>query len=533
MRNFRALPTRAAWMIMVFSLLAAFALGAALRPMMFEEAPSVSAEAREPSESSIKLRLVAERHDDGRVEVGLQQQDSDGGWGATIRPEARFLSLEAESGQPYHSSQIAVSAATHAEAIASQVHEFWLESGTLPARWWTGVQEQAGEPLRPLLCISDGLVEEEIDLLCEGLAGSYAGQVDRLLLGEDLAAAEREISDWLLNADGYGMIATGDLAAVVAGRARKANELDTPMLYWATPVTPLLPEADELFCVVTHRGEIGDFFWGLANEVSERSAAQLGLSPRIASYADSAEQAGAIRECVEDGAAAVATTFGDAEAIGPAVAEARAAGTRVISFNSGTDTAAEGGSSLHLGIDDHEAGRLAGESFSAAEIEGTVLCVIHEANNIGLEERCDGLEETYSGAVERLRVHDLIGPGEIEAAILERIGEGGVGSLLTLNSSISRRIWQLTEDGELIDMSWASFGLDARIYRGVADGRMLFAIPDYPDLQSRLAVAALLYVDGLRLPASYLHNLRITIQPEVWDAEYAQTFLDDLEHRRR
>ena len=49
----------------------------------------------------------------------------------------------------------------------------------------------------------------------------------------------------------------------------------------------------------------------------------------------------------------------------------------------------------------------------------------------------------------------------------------------------------------------------------------------------RIAVAALVYVDSLRLPASYLHNLRSAIQPKAWDAEDAQTFLNDLEQRRR
>ena len=57
-----------------------------------------------------EVRVGAKRHDDGRVEVALQQRDAEGGWGELQRPDARFLPADV-TGEWRMSSPVAVASA--------------------------------------------------------------------------------------------------------------------------------------------------------------------------------------------------------------------------------------------------------------------------------------------------------------------------------------------------------------------------------------------------------------------------------------
>ena len=86
---------------------------------------------------------------------------------------------------------------------------------------------------------------------------------------------------------------------------------------------------------------------------------------------------------------------------------------------------------MHTSLDDRAGGRIAGDEFNARGIEGNVLCVIHQPNNIGLHDRCDGFEERFSGSVERWSPTSP----ETDTEDLEaRLAEGNVDAVLALSS---------------------------------------------------------------------------------------------------
>jgi hypothetical protein len=47
---------------------------------------------------------------------------------------------------------------------------------------------------------------------------------------------------------------------------------------------------------------------------------------------------------------------------------------------------------------------LAGEWLNEQEKSGTVLCLLHEQNNVGLTQRCDRLQSVYSGGGEQIDI---------------------------------------------------------------------------------------------------------------------------------
>ena len=181
------------------------------------------------------------------------------------------------------------------------------------------------------------------------------------------------------------------------------------------------PVADErpLLCVIAH-GHADDPFWEQVRGFMYQSTTHLNAHVRFHSSPDGASQAAAIAQCSADGAAAIAATLANPDAVTEALLAAKEAGARIVTFNSGASHAQAAGSELHIALDDRAAGRFIGERLNEQGVTGAVACLIHERQNVGLEERCDGLEATYAGG----EVRDINLPTADDAeALQERLRE--------------------------------------------------------------------------------------------------------------
>ena len=236
--------------------------------------------------------------------------------------------------------------------------------------------------------------------------------------------------------------------------------------------------SDHRACLVTH-GDESDVYWQITHAAAQAHAGEIGLELTVVASPDSPVQANLIRECAASGVSAIVTTLADPDTLAPALAEAQAAGVAVFTFNSGGREAREIGSVFHVAIDDYHAGEEVGEALVDDGVGGVALCVIHERHNIGLEERCDGLESAY-GPVERLRV-DSTGTRDLDstrAAIAERLAaDDEITAVLTLNQSIGLAALEAIESGDDTAVL-VTFGLDDEITGAVAEGRIRYAIDD-------------------------------------------------------
>ena len=219
---------------------------------------------------------------------------------------------------------------------------------------------------------------------------------------------------------------------------------------------------------------------------------------------DAVGQAAAIREYVADGASVIATMLVDPDALSPAIDEALAADIPVVSFNSGAEVADQAGAALHVALNDHEARRIVGEEFNRREVEGTVLCVIHEPNNVGLHDRCDGFEEVYQGSVERWSAET---PTDVWNELAARLGAGDISAILTLSvhSAWDARVTRAIHD---IDLDIATFGFSVGLARSVADGSVMFSILDHPEIQAYISTVASVVANRWRLdPVAYFDGM--------------------------
>ncbi len=470
-------------------------------------------------DEELEVRAAVVRLDDGRVEIGLQQRGDDGEWGETQRPELRFLSTDTESGKVKYSSSVAFDLVTRAERIDEEYRAELTDGGRgLGQRLFQRYHaEDDVETLPPVLCLVDSN-ETVMRALCDGIGETFATGVE-VIESDDYSFVADEVGRRLLAGEVSQIMATSFQVLETAVFARDHILLNNPDLgwtwvhYWLETVDPRLPAADDLFCMISHGG--GDLFWGLASNSATTAAAALGINMRAESFVDVADQAEAIRECVEDGAVSIASTLVSTDELAPAIAEATAAGIPVMSFNSGAHAAAEVGSSFHIGLNDRRAGEIAGEQFNKEGTEGTILCVIHEQNNIGLTERCEGLAATYAnGDVE---TWDFAGADATEA-VIERAGEGDIAAVIALSDSVGLSI--LFAQWPNPEIPLATFGFNLGFAKWVEEGKIMFAIYDHPLVQTYLGVMGSLLIDRMRLdPTTLFNGMTILIDPQIADAE--------------
>lgn len=473
-------------------------------------------------DGAVDVRIIVERHASGDVEVGLQQREVSGEWSETLRPEHRFLLAGAQADRPLHSSVVIVDTDSRYEIVAAAYAEYLFASGQESARRF---HERLGgaEGLPRMLCVND-LNDPGFSNYCDGIESAYGGDVERLEVS-DYEDFRVELETRLLEDRQIGaLFATSVPTANVVDEAREATRRFIPWSYWIELIDPHLPSPDNLHCVISH-GSDADLFWGLAAESSVAAAGMLGINVRNEVYTNSAAQADAVRRCVADGAVAIATTLADPEAMKPAVRHAIAAGIPVISYNSGAEDAAEVGTALHISLDDLVAGRVAGEEFNRRGIDGKVLCVIHEPENQGLHDRCDGLAESFNGTVERWSMADR------ETTVEElhaRLDEGDVSAVLGLSSSIGVEVRSAIFDSRL-NVRGATFGFSRTVAEYVSDGRLMFAIFDHPEIQSYLAAVGALLAERLRIdPMAHFNSAQMLITPTIVNAEEMQALLDSL-----
>ena len=118
-------------------------------------------------------------------------------------------------------------------------------------------------------------------------------------------------------------------------------------------------------------------------------------------------------------------------------------------------------------------------------VTGDALCVVHEEENVALEERCDGLAEGYEGGVidhllvSEFGVRDLSGT---QGAIVERLRDESapVGLIVGLNHNVTLAAVQAAQELEGdVNVQIAGFDYKVPLLEAIERGEVLLAVQQY------------------------------------------------------
>jgi simple sugar transport system substrate-binding protein len=243
------------------------------------------------------------------------------------------------------------------------------------------------------------------------------------------------------------------------------------------------------FAMVTHSDE--GSFWSVVKKGAQQAAKDEGVkliwSP---SNNDPQKEAQLIDAAVSQKVDGLAVSVPNADAIKGSLAKAKAAGIPIITLNSGVDDYKKLGAITHVGQTEEIAGKAAGAKLKAAGAT-KVLCVIHEQNNIGLTQRCQGVKEGFGGNVTNIQVKGTSDIATTQTEIKSKLqADKSFDAVIALNPDIAAATVTAVK-GANSKAKVATFDLSPDVIKDIKSGSVLFAVDQQQYLQGYLPIVFL------------------------------------------
>ncbi len=256
---------------------------------------------------------------------------------------------------------------------------------------------------------------------------------------------------------------------------------------------------DLTFHMITHSDD--GPFWSVVHRGMDAACEDLGVTcVWLGSNNDPGKQVQLIEQAVSEGSDGIASALASPDQLIPPLQAAVAAGIPVITLNSGSNDYQAIGALTHVGQTEFIAGQGAGNRFN--DLGAThILCGRQEQSNVALEERCNGLADTFKGTVDSEFVGldaDQTGQQNTIAAAFQAdpsidgfMGTGPVIAVSGLNAA--------TDAGKEMK-GIAGFDITPEIIDAISAGTIAFTIDQQQYLQGYLPILLLyLYVTNLNV----------------------------------
>jgi simple sugar transport system substrate-binding protein len=240
--------------------------------------------------------------------------------------------------------------------------------------------------------------------------------------------------------------------------------------------------------VITHASP-GDSFWDVVKSGAEQAAEDTGVDMHYSNDPDPGAQSTLIDNAVADGTDGLVISMANPPALEDSIKAAVAKGVPVITINSGIDSWKDFGAITHVGQSETLAGKAAGEQLSEAGLTN-VICVIQEAGNVALEDRCAGAKSTFTGSMQNLQADNTDlqkSQSNIEAKLQS---DDSIDGILTLGGDMEGAAVSAV-DAVGSDVKIGTFDLNANVAQDVIDGKLLFAVDQQPYVQGYLGVTGI------------------------------------------
>ena len=241
---------------------------------------------------------------------------------------------------------------------------------------------------------------------------------------------------------------------------------------------------DITVALVTHSAP-GDAFWDVVKSGAEAAGKQEGVKVTYAGDPDPAKQSQLIDNAVAQKVQGIAVSMATPDGLKESIQKAIAAGVPVITINSGLEKSKAFGALTHVGQSEELAGEGAGAKLKSVGAT-KMLCVIHEAGNVGLESRCAGAKKTFGGG-QNLQV-DISNVADAQNTIKAKLlADPSIDGILTLNDGIAKAAVAAKKEANS-KAQIATFDVSSDVTDAVLAGDIAFAVDQQPYLQGYLPV---------------------------------------------
>jgi len=182
----------------------------------------------------------------------------------------------------------------------------------------------------------------------------------------------------------------------------------------------------------------------------------------------------------------------NADAEGPHIKSAIAAGVPVISANSGSDVFASLGILTHVGQDETVAGKKAGDLMKAAGVTNAI-CINQEVGNAGLDARCKGFADGLGAKSTVLQVDLNDQPGAQQKISAALAADPTINGVMALGPTGAAPALKALAAANNTTVKLATFDLSKDVLAAIKAGTLLFAVDQQQYLQGYLPIVFLTY----------------------------------------
>ncbi|MFF7673826.1 sugar ABC transporter substrate-binding protein [Actinacidiphila glaucinigra] len=269
-----------------------------------------------------------------------------------------------------------------------------------------------------------------------------------------------------------GCSSTGGLRAEQRAKEAQANgsAVDTPR--WTV-------------AMVTHAGA-GDSFWDIVQKGARQAAAKDNIKFLYSNSDQGKDQAQLVQTAIDQKVDGLVVTLAKPEAMKDVVLKAEKAGIPVITINSGSAQSKDFGALAHIGQDETIAGEAVGDELTERGRKH-VLCVLHEQGNVGHEQRCAGVKNTFEGTTENLYVNGTNMP-DVQSALQAKLAaDRSIDAVVTLGAPYAATAAKAKDQaGSQAEVD--TFDLNGQVAGALEAGTIGFAVDQQPYLQGYEAV---------------------------------------------
>lgn len=247
-------------------------------------------------------------------------------------------------------------------------------------------------------------------------------------------------------------------------------------------------KTDLTFAVITHSGP-GDAFWDRVKSGAEQAGKDYAADVTYNADPDPAKQSQLIDNAVAQKVDGIVVSMANPDGLESSIKKAVAAGIPVVTINSGIERSKEFGAITHVGQSESVAGEEVGTKLKEAGWKNA-LCVIQEAGNVALEERCKSTASTMGATLTNLQV-DGTNDADVKATIKSKLqADPSIDGVLTLGGQYAiDAVGAVDESGSKAQV--ATFDLSEDVVTNIESGKILFAVDQQPYVQGFLGVTAL------------------------------------------
>ncbi|MFJ2237213.1 sugar ABC transporter substrate-binding protein [Streptomyces sp. NPDC087859] len=239
--------------------------------------------------------------------------------------------------------------------------------------------------------------------------------------------------------------------------------------------------------LVTHQSQ-GDTFWDIVRKGATAAAAKDNVKLVYSADPSAAKQAGLIQNAIDQKVDGIAVTLAKPDALKDVIGKAKAAGIPVVGLNSGVSEWQKLGLMEFFGQDETVAGEALGKRLNEAGAKSAV-CVVQEQGNIGLTQRCDGVDKTFDGKLQTLNVNGTDMPS-VTSTITAKLSDKSIDYVVTLGAPFALAAVQSVSDAGS-KAKIATFDLNKDLTGAISKGSIEFAVDQQPYLQGYLAIDSL------------------------------------------